>query len=332
MKVMRGACVLGFLTLLAAGCGRPEEPRHYQAPKDPQWRMLGAIATGKDATWFFKVVAAPEILQPARASVLAFLRALRLENGEIRWTLPAGWHEEKGAPGRLATYRLGDRDPRVEMTVTRLAGAGGGLLGNVSRWRDQMGLEPLAPAELESRIEKIDGVPFDLRIVDLVGPTRPGMGPSHPPAPSPAEAAPADSEGPVSYELPPGWHKAPPGRNRMMEFQVEDPAGKATVSLTGMEGDGGGIAANIDRWRGQAELEPLGDQAQARAATQILFVGSEAWFTEAIGPRKAILGVIAQTPAGSLFLKFEGSPAVASAQRDAFLRFAQSFRIRAHHD
>lgn len=332
MKIVRQAPGIVILLALAAGCGPAEEARHYRAPKDPKWRMLAAIAAGKDATWFFKVVAATDLVESHKGEVLSFLRSLRSEDGQIRWSVPRGWQEEKGSPERLATYRFGERDPRLELSVSRLAGDGGGLASNVSRWRDQLGLETLGPAEIEATVQTLPAAGFDVRVVDLTGPNRPGMMGSRAPA-KPAEPPPEARDRAVDYDLPPGWTENPkPSKNRLMEFFVDDPAGSATVSLTALEGDAGGLSANIDRWRSQVGLEPLGDQAVARSATPIQFLGTDAWFVEAIGGSRAILGVIAKTPAGSLFLKMEGSPAAVTAQRSAFGHFAQTFKVRGHHD
>lgn len=316
--------------LALAACGPREDVRRYKAPKDPMWRMVAAIVPSKDATWFFKVVAPVERLGAHKEEALAFFKTLRSEEGQIRWTLPAGWQEEKGSSTREASLLFGDREPKLEMSVSRLAGDAGGLTANVNRWRDQLGLDSAVESEIAAQVQRVAGASVDVQVVDLTGPFRPAGGAR--PMPKPAEA-PAPKDRPVTFDLPPGWHENPkPNRSRVLEFIVDDARGTATVSLTALEGEAGGLGANIDRWRNQVGLDPLGDQAVARSATPMTFVGSDAWLVEAVGAERGIIGVIALGSDGSLFLKMEGPASVVGAQRSAFASFAQSFRMRRRND
>ena len=136
-----------------------------------------------------------------------------------------------------------------------------------------------------------------------------------------------------SFDRPPGWEENPrPAQQRIFEFKVTEGGKTGLVTFTLMGGEGGGLAANIDRWRQQAGLEPQGEQALTRSATPMKFVGNEAWLTEAIGPERGIVGVIALSPQFSMFLKMDGPPSVVAAQRGAFQRFAQSFQMKARHE
>lgn len=327
MRILAVAAILAAI----AGCGPGEDARRYKAPKDPSWRMLAAIVPTKDATWFFKLVAPADRISAHKDETLAFFKTLRSEEGTIRWTLPAGWQEEKGGSTREASILFGDREPKFEISVSRLPGDAGGLTANVNRWRDQLGLDPAPDSEVAAQIVKLAGAAIEVQVVDLTGPFRPAGGMR--PQPRPAEPAPAPKDRPVTFELPPGWHENPkPSRSRVLEFIVDDARGNATVSLSALEGEAGGLAANIDRWRTQVGLEPLGEQAVARSATPMSFVGSEAHLVEMIGAERGIVGVIALGADGSLFLKMEGPAAVVSAQRNAFAGFAQSFRMRRRND
>ena len=327
--------------LLLAACGKKEEVRHYtKVPKDPVWRILGAVLPAKDSTWFLKVTASSDRIPPAKKEILTFLRGLRFEEGKLRWTLPAGWQEEKGAANREGSFRFGDRDPRLEMTVVRLPGDGGGLLANLNRWREQLGLERAAESELGNQTQKLDGTQTEVLIVDLIGPLRPGGGPKAMSMPPPPDRPPVSGEpsldnvrGMFSFELPQGWKENPrPDKQRIFEFQAEEGGKSALVTFTIMGGEGGGLAANIDRWRTQAGLETLGEQAVSRSATPMKFVGTEGWLTEAIGPERAIIGVIALSPQFSMFLKMDGPPSVVASQRGAFQRLAQSFQMKSRHE
>jgi len=330
--------VLAILLASVSGCGRKDEVRRYQAPKDPMWRMIGAVVPGKDATWFFKVAGPHERVGAHKNEVLGFVRGLRLEDGEVRWTVPAGWKEEKGGPARLASLRFGNGDPRLELTVVKLPGDGGGLAANVNRWRDQLGLDRVGDAEASAAVQKVAATGVEAQVVDLIGPSRPAGGPRamSKPAAEPSRSSEPSLDGVRSMftlERPPGWRENPsPEKQRIFEFQVEEGGASALVTFTIMGGEGGGLAANIDRWRTQAGLEPLGEQAVARSATPIRFVGTEGWLVEAIGKDRAILGVISLSSQFSMFLKMDGPPNVVVSQRDTFTRVAQSFQMKGRNE
>lgn len=324
---MRFLPAVALLAALAS-CGPSDDIRRYKAPKDPTWRMIGAIVTAKDNTWFFKVAAPTDRISATQADILSFLRGLRIQEAEVKWTVPEGWKEEQGGPARVATLKFGDRDPKLELTISKLPGDGGGLSANVNRWREQLGLDRASEAEIASVLKKVG----DVQVVDLVGPTRPSMGggramarpPQQPPDRS-GDPKLDDVRAMFQFDRPPDWRENPqPGQSRIFEFQVDG----ALITFTIMGGEGGGLAANIDRWRGQAGLEPMGEAGVGRSATPMKFVGADAWLVEAIGKDRAILGVIALSSQYSMFLKMDGTPSAVAAQRGAFAQVAQSFKMK----
>lgn len=62
------------------------------------------------------------------------------------YEVPAGWEQRPPRQFREVNLKVGD----VECYVSMLSGGGGGLARNVNRWRQQMGLEPYAAAELQA--------------------------------------------------------------------------------------------------------------------------------------------------------------------------------------
>ena len=65
----------------------------------------------------------------------------------LKWTLPKGWSEEKSGGMRYATLKA-PAQGKLDISVVFLAGAAGGELANVNRWRGQIGLGPLDEAAL----------------------------------------------------------------------------------------------------------------------------------------------------------------------------------------
>lgn len=105
----------------------------------------------------------------------------------MTWTLPGGWAiDPTPRDMRVATIKLSDG--AGEMAITRFAGPGGDLLANVNRWRNQLGLPPVADQGGQAS-ESIELAGFPARLFDIsesggdaarkrtlvVGLSRPGM-------------------------------------------------------------------------------------------------------------------------------------------------------------
>ena len=53
--------------------------------------------------------------------------------------------------------------------MTVLQGDGGGLLGNVNRWRGQLGLESVEEKDLEDLLKPVEALGEEARLVDFTG-------------------------------------------------------------------------------------------------------------------------------------------------------------------
>ena len=83
----------------------------------------------------------------------------------LRWKLPAGWTEEQGGSMRYATLR--PPGGGAEASVVVLPGPAGGELGNVNRWRGQLGLPPLDEAALLSARASVDAPAGKVSLYDF---------------------------------------------------------------------------------------------------------------------------------------------------------------------
>jgi len=63
----------------------------------------------------------------------------------ITWDLPKGWSEAPGNGMRFATLKP-PVPGKIDVSVVMLPGLAGGELGNVNRWRNQIGLPPVDDA------------------------------------------------------------------------------------------------------------------------------------------------------------------------------------------
>jgi hypothetical protein len=70
----------------------------------------------------------------------------------VVWQAPEDWKEEQAGQFLTAAYALpgGGR-----VTVSKLAGDGGGLAANLNRWRGQVGLKPIAEKDISGQPLKI---------------------------------------------------------------------------------------------------------------------------------------------------------------------------------
>ena len=84
----------------------------------------------------------------------------------LQWEVPEGWTSAPASGMRHATFVVGNATgQKADMSVSFLAGDGGGDLGNVNRWRQQVGLAPVAAGELDPTVVRFDG----MSVVDLGG-------------------------------------------------------------------------------------------------------------------------------------------------------------------
>lgn len=89
----------------------------------------------------------------------------------LHYQKPAGWEElTNPGPVVLKKFRAGSGDQAAEVSITPLGGTAGGLLANVNRWRAQIGLAPVAQAQVDRELQQIEVEDKASPYVDLVGP------------------------------------------------------------------------------------------------------------------------------------------------------------------
>ncbi len=156
-----------------------------------------------------------------------------------------------------------------------------------------------------------------------------------PPAAAPAMPAPAGpmtgnmpvASGPgLAWTAPADWKEYAPTSMRKANFKLAGPEGEADLSVTAFPGNVGGELANVNRWRGQTGLGPVGDADLAGAVTR-LSVGSLAiTVVDADGPSAHLLGAIVPVGDGTWFFKLTGPSPLVARQKAAFLSFLQTVR------
>lgn len=135
--------VVATALVVVAGCDKRESTiRSYAAPKEaaPATAPAGGPAISAQAVGpgsAQEVAARSQAGPPADDSTLPF-----------EWTLPAGWQQDpQPRPMRVATVVVDSNGQRGELIVTRFRTGGfGSLVDNLNRWRQQVGLPPVADA------------------------------------------------------------------------------------------------------------------------------------------------------------------------------------------
>ena len=159
--------------------------------------------------------------------------------------------------------------------------------------------------------------------------------PSHPPignltasGQTPAASA-ADPQKP-QWQVPSGWKEIDGGPFLISKFTTG--SGDATVNVSMSAGEGGGLAANVNRWRGQLGLGDLSNDQLADQAASVEIPGGKATFvdmagTDARSGQKARL-IAAVVPRGqqTWFYKLMGTPATVEANKETFMTFVKGVK------
>jgi hypothetical protein len=131
--------------------GKPEDG---DASKDG--RIIGAIASD-EATSFFKMRGNAALVGAEKEKFLKWIAAVRTGAGnestampqvaapssdkpQIKWDVPPDWSPGPSSAMRYASFAA--PSDNVDISVVTFPGDGGDDLGNINRWRQQLGLPP----------------------------------------------------------------------------------------------------------------------------------------------------------------------------------------------
>lgn len=323
------------VVLVLAGCQEQEQIRSYDVPKEPpsivaaaeKQRMLAVMVPREKDVWFFKLMGPEQAVAEAAPTFDRFVESVRFTDQErepIRWTVPDGWKQTLGADVLYARLRKEGDASTPEITITKLPPGAKDPRANIDRWRGQLGLGPIDEDALQKLVGnvKVDGVASTR--VDFVG------GASK-------RGRPAVTRGrPFRFTKPDEWEEKPPdmpqGVQRLAVFVVREGEYVAEVSVVPLPERGGGARANVNRWRQQLGLEPIGDDAQLQKDLRELDVaGVKAPYVDLTGrdptgPQR-ILGAWFVHSGRTWFIKMKGNPELVGKQQSAFEAFVKSIRF-----
>ncbi|MCU0784727.1 MAG: hypothetical protein MUF81_11920 [Verrucomicrobia bacterium] len=158
--------------------------------------------------------------------------------------------------------------------------------------------------------------------------------PDHPPidatAAAPTTAAPADDAKPT-WQVPSGWKEVAGGQFLVAKFMIGggESGAQAAVNVSRSAGDGGGLAANVNRWRKQLGLNELAGGELAQAAKTIETSAGPATLIEMSGTDArsgqpaALVGAMVPQPGQTWFYKLMGDAKVVEGQKETFTKFVK---------
>lgn len=174
-----------------------------------------------------------------------------------------------------------------------------------------------------------------LKSLRFTAAAQPQLPPSHPPIggadSAPSASAAGSAEGKPNWKVPANWQEVPGGQFLMAKFAISgaDNA-QAAVNVSMSAGEGGGMLANVNRWRGQLGLAPCSEpdfQQQAQSlevaggkATVIGMAGTDG----RTGQKASLIGAIVSQPNRTWFYKLMGNEQVVADEKAAFTKFVQS--------
>lgn|GEM_PF-1737799 len=142
----------------------------------------------------------------------------------------------------------------------------------------------------------------------------------------------------LRWTAPAEWTRGPERMMREVTFAVGT-SGEAECYVSVLGGDGGGIAANLDRWRGQFDRAPF-TEAELASLPRIDCLDTVALVVEIDGERfegmggqaledAAMLGAVASIDTHTVFVKLTGPRDEVAAERERFHAFLASLeRVR----
>jgi hypothetical protein len=151
----------------------------------------------------------------------------------------------------------------------------------------------------------------------------------------------AESAAGLHWTAPAGWKTAPPQAMRAATYAIAaapgDTAGSECVVYFFGAGQGGGVEANIERWKGQftSASKPAAAIVSKRTAhgvamTTIDVAGEYSGLGGPVAASKPVpgyrlLGAVVEGPGGNLFVKFTGPAKTIAANKAKYDLLLDSF-------
>jgi len=146
-------------------------------------------------------------------------------------------------------------------------------------------------------------------------------------------APPAPREGGPTWTVPTGWKEISGGQFLFAKFLIAGEGdAKAAVNVSTSAGTGGGLLANVNRWRGQLGLGAWSEGELQKNVQEIEVAGGKATYIELSGSDSSTdkaamtLGAKVERNGSTWYYKLMGEPKLAAAQKESFLTFVKGVK------
>jgi hypothetical protein len=157
---------------------------------------------------------------------------------------------------------------------------------------------------------------------------------SHPAIPG-MNAAGGEAAAKPTWTVPAGWQEGELAQFLVARYVIQTGENAvAVVNVSMLDGDGGGLLPNVNRWRGQLGLPPI-TEAELAALPTFDANGAKAVVADYTGtdPKSQksarLVGVVVPRNGQTWFYKLMGDVNVVGAQKDALIQFVQSAKYPA---
>lgn len=146
-------------------------------------------------------------------------------------------------------------------------------------------------------------------------------------APSQPSTRPASLSAPArampEWTVPSSWKPAEPGQMQLARFQAGESA-PAEVSVAVLPGAGGGVLANVNRWRRQLGLGPITEEALAELLVKP--EGLAGYVVDIVSEQndRRMVTAAVEGDSQTWFYKLSGEPAAVAREQAAFMAFVRS--------
>jgi hypothetical protein len=139
-----------------------------------------------------------------------------------------------------------------------------------------------------------------------------------------------------SWTVPAGWKEGELMQFLIARYVIQGNGGEsASVNVSQLDGDGGGLLPNLNRWRMQIGLPPMTDDDAAKlpaidaSGTKAVIADFTGMDTHGGNKTAQLVGVVLPLNGKTWFYKLMGDPSVVLQQKDAFVAFVQSAKYPA---
>ncbi len=148
------------------------------------------------------------------------------------------------------------------------------------------------------------------------------------------EPSPKADDAGFTFEAPETWKPGKRVVSRMgmtfvfdEAFEVTDGEQRVDITVNRMRGSGT-LLMNVNRWRGQVELEEIESDQLDSSIEDIKIGGIAGKYAEIVGPTESIFGVIVVRGGTTWYLKLKGANELAEREKDNFRAFLESVKFK----